>query len=249
MYYLINSTLGIYVTTMDKDEILSKIKGMESRKLVNPSGNNMWDSQRRLQFVQDVLTFLDTTFTKELYYVEQWKQKIYQSLQNEDGIFCYSWTQLAASDVLFNIKQLLIKDNTIAYDLLPICHDTKSVPVPHNITTEQNQRTTTERIIEHSATAIFHGLKTWHAKDTYSFYDKMICTLENEQRFSHRQLTPFESKLLVWARAERDCANETMIKDGFKTAIHTVCSIGGIIEDSVRQQNKQQEFSLQATLS
>lgn len=230
MYYLINSTSGIFVTMMDKDEILSNIQEIESHKFVNPSDNTMYNSQLRLQFISEVLTFLDTTFTKELYHIEQWKQTIQQSLQNEDGIFCYNRTLFLTSNVLLTIKQLLIKDNTIAYDLLPTCHDTKSVPMPNTITTEQHLRTTTERIIEHSATAIFHGLKMWHAKDTYSFYDKMICTLENEQRLLHRQLTPFESKLLVWARTERKYANEAMIKDGLKTA----CSIGGIIEDGVR---------------
>ncbi|MGN0234986.1 MAG: hypothetical protein ACI4BD_01540 [Paludibacteraceae bacterium] len=220
---------------MGKDEILSKIQEIESHRLLNSSGNTMLDSRRRLQFINDTVTFLNTTFTKELYHVEQWKQKIQQSLQNEDGIFCYSRTLFIASNVLLTIKQLLIKDNAIAYDLLPICHDIKAVPVPHNINTKQNQRTTTERIIEHLATALLYGLKAWCAKDTYDFYNKMVCTLENEQRFLYRQLTPFESKLLAWARTERKYANEAMRKDGFKTTIHTIYSIGGIIEDGVRR--------------
>ena len=242
MYYLINSISGIFVTTMDKDEILSKIQEIESQDLVNSYGNIMQDTQLRLQFINDVQSFLDVTFTKELYHVEHWKQRIRQSLQNEDESFCYSWTLFIASVVLVKIKQLLINDNVIAYDLLTTCYDMKVVPVPHHINTEKKQRTTAERIIEHSATAILYGQKAWHAKDTYGFYNKMICTLEYEQFFLHRQLTPFESKLLVWARTEREHANEAMIKEGCKTAVHTLSSIGEIIEYGVAHQ-KNKEFT------
>lgn len=236
MHYLINSLSGIFVTKMDKYEILSQIQERESHKVYS-GGNTMWDSQQRLQFIIDVLTFLNSTFTKELYHVEKWKNKILFSLQKEDGLSNYGWTQLAASEVVGEIKLLLIKDNTIAYDSLPICTDTKSIPVPHTISTGQGQRSNTESIIDHTATAIMHRVKVWYAQDTYNFYNKMICTLENEQRFLGRQLSLFESKLLIWARTERDHANEAVMKDGFKTVVHAVCSIGGLIEEGVRQQN------------
>lgn len=237
MYYLINSTSGIFVTTMDKNEILSKIQEIESHKLDHASGNTMLDSQQRLQFINDVLTFLNTTFAKELYHAEKWKNKILHSLQKEDGLCNYGWTQLAASEVIGDIKLLLIKDNTIAYDSLPSCTDKKSIPAPHNINAGQDQRSNAEKIIDHTATAFMHGIKVWYAKDTYNFYNKIICTLENEQRFFGRQLSPFESELLMWARTERDHANKALIKDGLKTAIHSIFGVGGLIEESVRQQN------------
>ena len=70
MYYLIKSISGIFVTTMDKQEMLSNIQMIESKKVKYPSGNTEYDAQQRLLFIIDVLHFLDTAFAKELYRVE-----------------------------------------------------------------------------------------------------------------------------------------------------------------------------------
>ena len=93
MYYLIKSILGIFVTTMDKQEMISNIQKIESEKVKNPSGNTAYDARQRLLFINDVLNFLDTAFANELYRVEKWKEKIWQSKQPENPIFGYSWTQ------------------------------------------------------------------------------------------------------------------------------------------------------------
>lgn len=93
MYYLIKSISGIFVTTMDKQEMLSNIQKIESEKVKNPSGNTD-DAQQRLLFINDVLNFLDTAFAKELYRVEKWKEKICQSKQTENPIFGYSGTYI-----------------------------------------------------------------------------------------------------------------------------------------------------------
>ena len=90
MQYLIKSISGIFVTTMDKQEMLSNIQMIESGKVKYPSGNTAYDAERRLQFIINVLNFLDTAFAKELYRVEKWKEKILQTLQTENPIFCYS---------------------------------------------------------------------------------------------------------------------------------------------------------------
>ena len=65
MQYLIKSISGIFVTTMDKQEMLSEIQKIESEKVKYPSGNTEYDAQQRLLFINGVLMFLDTAFAKE----------------------------------------------------------------------------------------------------------------------------------------------------------------------------------------
>lgn len=140
MYYLIKSISGIFVTKMDKQEILSEIQKIESGLSIYSYGNTKLDSQRRLQFINDVLNFLDTAFAKELYRVEKWKEKILQTLQNENSISGYSWTQTEASNVLFQVKNLLIRENPIPFNSLPTCRHEVSVPTPHESNVEQKQK-------------------------------------------------------------------------------------------------------------
>ena len=117
MYYLIKSISGIFVTTMDKQEILSEIQKIESRVPMYYSGNTIVDSQQRLQYVNKVLNFIDTTFTKELYHVEQWKQKILQSYENENATSGYGWTHVEASDVISNYCGKITLLHLIYYQL------------------------------------------------------------------------------------------------------------------------------------
>lgn len=227
MYYLIKSISGIFVTKMDKQEILSEIQKIESGLSIYSYGNTKLDSQRRLQFINDVLNFLDTAFTKELYHVETWKEKIRKSLQTENIIFGYSGTQTEASNVLFQVKNLLIRENTIPFNSLPTCRPEASVPTPHENNTEQKQEGNTEKILNHAASAILHAGMFLYAQHTYNFYNEIVANFESEQRILHRQLTPYENQLLSWAREERDHAQHARNKDGFKAAIHGVESIVG----------------------
>ena len=227
MHYLIKSISGIFVTKMDKQEILSEIQKIESGLSIYSYGNTKLDSQRRLQFINDVLNFLDTAFTKELYHVETWKEKIRKSLQTENIIFGYSGTQTEASNVLFQVKNLLIQENTIPFNSLPTCRHEVSVPTPPENNAEQKQEENTEEILKHSASAMLHAGMFLYAQYTYNFYNEIVARFEGEQRILHRQLTPYENRLLTWAREERDHAQHARNKDGFKAAIHGVESIVG----------------------
>ena len=219
MYYLIKSILGIFVTTMDKQEMLSNIQKIESEKVKNPSGNTD-DAQQRLLFINDVLNFLDTAFAKELYRVEKWKEKILQTLQNENSISGYSWTQTEASYVLLKVKELLIQVNTIPSSELPTCRDKVSIPKPYENNDRQEPEHNTANKVEHTATTIEHVGMFLHAKKTFDFYDEIVTKLESEQIFSRRQLTPYETRLLAWAREERDHAKHVGVENGFKAVIH-----------------------------
>ena len=227
MHYLIKSISGIFVTTMDKQEMLSEIQKIESGLSIYSYGNTKLDSQRRLQFINDVLNFLDTAFTKELYHVETWKERIRKSLQTENIIFGYSGTQTEASNVLFQVKNLLIRENPIPFNSLPTCRHEASVPTPHENDAEHKQQNNTEKIVEHAASAILHTGTFISAQYTYNFYNEIVTKFENEQIVLHRQLTPYENQLLNWAKTERDHARYARNKDGFKAAIHGVESIVG----------------------
>ena len=222
MYYLIKSILGIFVTTMDKQEMLSNIQKIESEKVKNPSGNTAYDVRQRLLFINDVLNFLDTAFAKELYLVEKWKEKICQSKQTENPIFGYSWTQTEASYVLLQVKELLMQGNTIPSSELPTCRDKVSIPKPHENNDRQEPEHNTANKVEHTATTIEHVGMFLHAKNTFDFYNEIVTKLESEQIFSHRQLTPYETSLLAWAREEKDQAKHFGIENGFKAVIHGV---------------------------
>ena len=185
-----------------------------------PSGNTALDSQRRLQFINNVLNLLDTAFTQELYHVETWKEKIRQSLQSENVIFDYSRTQLEASNVLLQVKNLLIQENTIPFNSLPTCHHEVSVPTPHESNVEQKQEGNTEKILNHAASAILHAGTLIFAQYTYNFYNEIVTKFESEQIVMHRQLTPYENQLLHWARTERDHARYARFDDGFKIVSH-----------------------------
>ena len=228
MYYLINSTSGIFVTKKDKREILSDIQKIESGVSMY-YGNTTLDSQRRLQFIKDVLNFLDTAFTKELYHVEQWKQKILQCYEKENATSGYGWTQVEASNVLFQVKTLVIFGDTIPFNSLPTCLHEVSVPTPHKNNTEQKKEDKAERIIIHAASALLHAGMFVHAQYTYNFYNEIVTQFESEQRILRRQLTPYENRLLTWAREERDHAQYARNKDGFNVAIHGVGSIVGAV--------------------
>ena len=233
MYYLINSTSGIFVTKKDKREILSDIQRIESGTPMY-YGNTLLDSQRRLKFIKDVLNFLDTAFTKELYHVEQWNQKILQSYENEEATSGYGWTQLEASNILLQVKTLVIYGNTIPFSSFPTCRHEVSVPTPHENYSEQKQQDNTERIIIHAASAMLHAGMFLYAQYTYNFYNEIVSKFESEQRILHRQLTPYENRLLTWAREERDHAQQARNKDGFKAAIHGVGSIVGAVDELCR---------------
>lgn len=220
MYYLIKSISGIFVTTMDKQEMLSNIKKIESEEVKNPSGNTAYDARQRLLFINDVLNFLDTAFAKELYRVEKWKEKICQSKQTENPIFGYSWTQTEASYVLLKVKELLIQVNTKSSSELPTCRDKVSIPKPHENNDRQEPEHNTANKVEHTASTIEHVGMFLHAKNTFDFYDEIVTKLESEQIFSRRQLTPYETRLLAWAREERDQATHSGIENGFKAVIH-----------------------------
>lgn len=221
MYYLIKSISGIFVTTMDKQEMLSNIKKIESEEVKNPSGNTD-DAQQRLLFINDVLNFLDTAFANELYRVEKWKEKIWQSKQTENSIFGYSWTQTEASYVLLKVKELLIQVNTKSSSELPTCRDKVSIPKPHENNDRQEPEHNTANKVEHTASTIEHVGMFLHAKNTFDFYDEIVTKLESEQIFSRRQLTPYETRLLAWAREERDQATHSGLENGFKAVIHGV---------------------------
>lgn len=230
MYYLIKSISGIFVTTMDKQKILSEIQKIESG-ISMYYGNTTLDSQRRLQFINDVLNFIDTAFTKELYHVEQWKQKIIRSYENEKATSGYGWTQVEASNILLQVKTLVIYGNIIPFNALPTCRHEVSVPAPHKSNTEQKQQDNTERIIIHAVSAFLHSGMFLYAQYTYNFYDEIVAKFESEQRILHRQLTPYENRLLSWAREERDHARQARNKDGFKAAIYGVGSIVGAVDE------------------
>ena len=200
MYYLIKSISGIFVTTMDKQEMLSEIQLIESKKVKYPSGNTEYDTQQRLQFIIDVLNFLDTAFAKELYRVEKWKEKILQSKQTENSIFGYSWTQTEASYVLLQVKELLMQGNTIPSQELPTCRHEVSFPIPPENNTEHKQQNNTEKIVEHAASAILHTGTFISAQYTYNFYNEIVTKFEGEQRILHRQLTPY-----LGERGKRSC--------------------------------------------
>ncbi len=230
MYYLIKSISGIFVTTMDKQMILSEIQKIESGVSMY-YGNTTLDSQRRLQFIKDVLNFLDTAFTKELYHVETWKEKILKSLQSENVILGYSGTQTEASNVLYQVKDLLIRGNIIPFNALPTCRHEVSVPTPQVNNAEQKQQNNTERIIIHAVSAFLHSGMFLYAQYTYIFYNEIVAKFESEQRISHRSLTPYENRLLTWARDERDNAQHARDKDVFKAVVHGAGSIVGAVDE------------------
>lgn len=230
MYYLIKSISGIFVTTMDKQKILSEIQKIESG-ISMYYGNTTLDSQRRLQFINDVLNFLDTAFTKELYLVEKWKQKILRSYENEKATSGYGWTQLEASNVLLQVKTLIIYGNTIPFNSFPTCRHEVSAPIPHKNNAEQKQTDKEDRIIYHAASAILHTGMFLYAQYTYNFYDEIVAKFESEQRILRRQLTPYENRLLTWAKEERDHAQHARNKDGFKVVVHGAGSIVGAVDE------------------
>ena len=200
MYYLIKSISGIFVTKMDKQEILSEIQKIESGLSIYSYGNTKLDSQRRLQFINDVLNFLDTVFTKELYHVETWKEKIRKSLQTENIIFGYSGTYMEAGLILSRIRQILQYENTIPFHSLPTCRHEVSVPTPPENNAEQKYKNNTEKIVEHTASAILHTGTFISAQYTYNFYNEIVTKFEGEQRILHRQLTPY-----LGERGKRSC--------------------------------------------
>ncbi len=234
MYYLIKSISGIFVTKMDKQEILSEIQKIESGLSIYSSGNTKLDSQRRLKFINDVLNFLDTAFTKELYHVETWKEKIRKSLQTENIIFGYSGTQTEASNVLFQVKNLLIRENPIPFNSLPTCRHEVSIPTPPENNEEQKQQNNTEKIVEHTASTILHAGTFLQAQYTYNFYNEIVTKFESEQIVMHRQLTPYENQLLNWASTERDHARHARFEDAFKAVTHGAQSIVYAIYESRR---------------
>ena len=237
MYYLIKSISGIFVTTIDRQKILSEIQKIES-EISMYYGNTTLDSQRRLHFINDVLNFLDTAFTKELYHVEKWKEKIRQSLQTENVIFGYSGTQTEASNILLQIKTLVIYGNTIHFNSLPTCRHEISVPTLQENNAEQKKEDNTEKIITHAASAILHVGLFVHAQSIYNFYNEIVAQFESEQRILHRQLTPFENRLLTWARKERDYARDFKIKEGIGLFAHGTFATVGIIDESIQQNNE-----------
>ena len=234
MYYLIKSISGIFVTKMDKQEILSEIQKIESGLSIYSYGNTKLDSQRRLQFINDVLNFLDTAFAKELYRVDKWKEKILQSKQTENIIFGYSGTQTEASNVLFQVKNLLIQENTIPFNSLPTCRHEVSIPTPPANNEEQKQQNNTEKTVEHTASTILHAGTFLQAQYTYNFYNEIVTKFESEQIVMHRQLTPYETQLLNWARTERDHARHARFEDAFKAATHGAQSIVYAIDECRR---------------
>lgn len=234
MYYLIKSISGIFVTTMDKQEMLSNIQMIESGKVKYPSGNTAYDAERRLQFIINVLNFLDTAFAKELYRVEKWKEKILQTLQTENSIFGYSWTQTEASYVLLQVRELLMQGNTIPSHELPTCRHEVSIPTPPENDAEHKQQNNTEKIVEHAASAILHTGTFISAQYTYNFYNEIVTKFESEQIVMHRQLTPYENQLLNWARTERDHARYARFEDAFKAVTHGAQSIVYAIDESRR---------------
>lgn len=231
MYYLIKSISGIFVTKMDRQEILSEIQKIESEKVKYPSGNTAYDAQQRLLFINDVLNFLDTAFANELYHVEKWKEKICQSKQTENPIFGYSWTQTEASYVLLQVKELLMQGNTIPSHELPTCRHEVSVPTPPENNAEQKHKSNTEKIVEHTASAILHTGTFISAQYTYNFYNEIVTKFESEQIVMHRQLTPYETQLLNWARTERDHARHARFDDAFKAVTHGAQSIVYAIDE------------------
>lgn len=230
MYYLIKSISGIFVTTMDKQEILSEIQKIESGVSMY-SGNTTLDSQRRLQFINDVLNFLYTAFTKELYHVEKWKQKILRSYENEKATSGYGWTQVEASNILLQVKTLVIYRNIIPFNALPTCRHEISAPIPHKNNVEQKQTDNEDRIIDHAVSAFLHSGMFLYAQYTYNFYNEIVTQFESEQRIIPRQLTPYENRLLTWAKEERDHAQHARNKDGLTAAIHGVGSIVGAVDE------------------
>jgi hypothetical protein len=79
-------------------------------------GNTSLDTQWRVQFINEVLNFLETAFAIEL---EKWKEEIRQSQLSEDQNYGYSWTQVEASNVLLKVKDLVVHENTIPFSSLP----------------------------------------------------------------------------------------------------------------------------------
>ena len=234
MQYLIKSISGIFVTKMDKQKILSEIQKIESEKVKYPSGNTEYDAQQRLLFIIDVLNFLDTAFAKELYRVDKWKEKICQSKQTENPIFGYSWTQTEASYVLLQVKELLLQGNTIPSHELPTCRHEGSIPTPPENNEEQKQQNNTEKIVEHTASTILHAGTFLQAQHTYNFYNEIVTKFESEQIVMHRQLTPYETQLLNWARTERDHARYARFEDAFKVVTHGAQCIVYAIDESRR---------------
>ena len=231
MHYLIKNISGIFVTTMDKQEMLSNIQKIESEKVKYLSGNAAFDAKQRLLFINDVLNFLDTSFSKELYHVEKWKEKICQSQQAENPIFGYSGTQTEASYVLLQVKELLIHGNFISFHELPTCRHKVSIPTPPENNAEQKQQNNTEKVVEHAASTILHAGSFLHAQYTYNFYNEIVAKFESEQRIMHRQLTPYENQLLYWAREEREHARHARFDDGLKMVTHGAQSVAGAIDE------------------
>ena len=231
MQYLIKSISGIFVTTMDKQEMLSEIQKIESKKVKYPSGNTEYDAQQRLLFINGVLMFLDTAFAKELYHVEKWKEKIYQSKQTENPIFGYSGTYMEAGLILSRIRQILQYENTIPFHSLPTCRHEVSVPTPPENNEEQKQQNNTEKIIEHTASTILHAGTFLQAQYTYNFYNEIVTKFESEQIAMHRQLTQYETRLLDRAKAERDHARHSSFEDGLKMVTHGAQSVVGTIDE------------------
>lgn len=234
MYYLIKSISGIFVTKMDKQGMLSEIQKIESEKVKYPSGNTAYDARQRLLFINDVLNFLDTAFANELYRVKKWKEKICQSKQTENPIFGYSWTQTEASYVLLQVKELLMQGNIIPSHELPTCRHEVSVPTPPENNAEQKHKNNTEKIVEHTASAILHTGTFISAQYTYNFYNEIVTKFESVQIVMHRQLTPYETQLLNWARTERDHARYARFEDAFKVVTHGAQSIVYAIDKSLR---------------
>ncbi len=212
-------------------------------------GNTTLDSQRRLQFINDVLNFLDTAFTKELYHVETWKEKILKSLQSENVILGYSGTQTEASNVLYQVKDLLIRGNIIPFNALPTCRHEVSVPTPQVNNAEQKQTDKEDRIIYHAASAMLHTGMFLYAQYTYNFYDEIVAKFESEQRILHRQLTPYKNRLLSWAREERDSARDSKIKKGIGLFAHGTFATIGIIDESIQQNNEyEKQYCMRNTM-
>lgn len=125
---------------------------------------------------------------------------------------------------------MLIQENTIPFNSLPTCRHEVSVPTPHESNVEQKQKDNTEKILKHAALAMLHAGMLLCAQYTYNFYNEIVARFESEQRILHRQLTPYENRLLTWASVERNHAQHVRNKDGLKAVIHGVGIIVGAVE-------------------
>ena len=115
----------------------------------------------------------------------------------------------------------------------PVCLSV-SVPTPPENNEEQKQQNNTEKIVEHTASTILHAGTFLQAQYTYNFYNEIVTKFESEQIVMHRQLTPYETQLLNWARTERDHARYARFEDGFKAVAHGAQSIVYAIDESHR---------------